>query len=118
MMNRIGGGALCTEFFQHCRQTIISLILSGNNKVFDKLSTIIQMLWTDVNFTYIPEKPLCEIEEIKKMLKSITDDFRQMDYIIIEMYLPIMKQLVEKGNEMKAEQIVPLAKLGVHVGCE
>ena len=74
------------------------------------------MMWTDINFTYIPDKPLCEIDEIKKMLKSTTDDFRQMDSIIMEMYLPIMKQLVEKGNEMKVEQIVPLAKLGVHVG--
>lgn len=114
----MNGYTFCSEFLHTYRQTILSLILSGNSKVFTKISTIIRMMWTDNNVTYIPDKPLCEIDEIMTMLRSTTDDFRMMDNTVMDIYLPIMKQLVEKGNEMKTEQVVPLAKLGAFVGEE
>ena len=69
-----------------------------------------------MDFVNIPDKPLCDIDEIKKMLESSMEDFTLMDYTIKEIYLPIMRQLVEKGTEMKAEQIVPLARLCSFVG--
>ena len=116
IISRAGHKELRLYFLQTYRQTILSLVLNGKEKILSSISSLLFSMAGDICVQEVPQHSLCNLDEIQRLINNIVYNFAGMDEIIMSYYGPIGKALMEHGMEMRLETLVALSHFYWDVG--